>query len=64
MLLHNAYPVKPDSVIAVKSGSKTGMAAVDQIRTVDKRRLVKKVDSLPSKDGNELLKTLGELFTF
>ncbi|MCK5736117.1 MAG: type II toxin-antitoxin system PemK/MazF family toxin [Spirochaetaceae bacterium] len=44
-------------------GGKDGVAAIDQIRTVDKRRLVKKIGILPQHDGESLLKSLGELFS-
>lgn len=39
-----------------------GVAAVDQIRTVDKQRLIKKIGSLPGKTRLKLLKTLAEMF--
>ena len=53
-----AYPFR----VATKVGGKPGVAAVDQIRTVDKQRLVKKVASLPTKTRQTLLNALAELF--
>ena len=40
----------------------TGVAAIDQIRTVDKRRLVKRLGVLNRSTAQRLLTTLGELF--
>jgi mRNA-degrading endonuclease toxin of MazEF toxin-antitoxin module len=40
------------------------VAAVDQIRTVDKQRLVKKVGALSAKTKQILLNTLSELFAY
>ena len=52
-----AYPFR----VATKVGGKPG-AAVDQIRTVDKQRLVKKVASLSKTTREDLLNALAELF--
>lgn len=41
---------------------KKGQAVLDQIRTVDKKRLVKKLGTLNSKAQNSVLKILQELF--
>jgi mRNA interferase MazF len=41
---------------------KTGEIALDQVRTVDKVRLVKKLGSLDSKTAGAVLDALGELF--
>ncbi len=41
---------------------KTGEIALDQIRAVDKLRLVKRLGKLDSKTANAVLNTLGELF--
>ena len=55
-----SYPFRMNT----KAAGKSGVAAIDQIWTVDRRRLVKKVDTMPSKDGTRLLNSLGELFAF
>jgi mRNA interferase MazF len=52
------YPFR----VATKVAGKSGVAAVDQIRTVDKQRLVKKVGSLSKTTRQNLLTTLAELF--
>jgi mRNA interferase MazF len=41
---------------------KTGEIALDQIRAVDKSRLVKRLGKLDSETANAVLNTLGELF--
>ncbi len=41
---------------------KRGQVVLDQIRTVDKKRLVKKLGTINSKAQNSVLKTLQELF--
>ena len=48
--------------IAVKFQGKTGEIALDQIRAVDKSRLVKRLGKLDSETADALLDTLGELF--
>ena len=53
-----AYPFR----VTTKIKGKRGVAAVDQIRTVDKQRLVKKIMSLPQKTRLKLLNTLAEMF--
>ncbi len=53
-----AYPFR----IATKVKGKKGIAAIDQIRTVDKRRLVKRIGKLNIKTGQKLLETLCEMF--
>jgi mRNA interferase MazF len=52
------YPFR----VATKVAGKPGVAAVDQIRTVDKQRLVKKIATLPKTTRQNLLSTLVELF--
>lgn len=52
------YPFR----VATKLRGKDGVAAVDQIRTVDKQRLVKKVGILTGQTRQALLDTLAELF--
>ena len=54
-----AYPFR----VATKVAAKPGVAAIDQIRTVDKQRLVKKVASLSRETRQTLLNALAELFT-
>jgi mRNA interferase MazF len=54
-----SYPFR----VKTQVGGKDGVAAIDQIRTVDKRRLIKKIDVVPEKTGKRLLYSLGELFT-
>ena len=55
-----SYPFR----LKTRVSGKNGVAAIDQIRTVDKRRLVKKIDDLPKQSGLKLLNSLGELFSF
>lgn len=54
-----SYPFR----VPTKVGGKAGAAAVDQVRTVDKRRLVKKLGALAPSIRQELLITLANLFT-
>ena len=53
-----SYPFR----IATKVKGKTGVAAIDQIRTVDKRRLVTRVATIPTQTGKRILDALGEMF--
>lgn len=53
-----AYPFR----VATEVAGQPGVAAVDQIRTVDKQRLVRKVASLPAKTRRDVLNALAELF--
>ncbi len=48
--------------IPTRVQGKKGVAAIDQIRTVDKRRLVKKVGTIRGKTKAEVLSALAELF--
>jgi mRNA-degrading endonuclease toxin of MazEF toxin-antitoxin module len=48
--------------VKTQVGGKDGVAAIDQIRTVDKRRLIKKIDVVPEKTEKRLLESVGELF--
>ncbi len=52
------YPFR----VATKVAGKPGVAAVDQIRTVDKQRLVKKVGAVSGQTRQNLLNALAELF--
>ena len=53
-----SYPFR----IPTKVQGKTGVAAIDQIRTVDKRRLVKRIATLRSPTTEKLLESLREMF--
>ena len=54
-----SYPFR----IATRVQGKSGVAAVDQIRTVDKRRLVKRIGSLRDPTARRVLDALAEMFT-
>ena len=54
-----SYPFR----IATRVQGKSGVAAVDQIRTVDKRRLVKRIGSLRRRTARRVLDALAEMFT-
>lgn len=53
-----SYPFR----IETRLGGKSGVAAVDQLRTVDKQRLVKKVSKLQGGTAKKLMDALGEMF--
>ena len=53
------YPYRP----ATRVGGKPGVAALDQIRTVDKSRLTRRVGSLDAVTGAAVLEGLVELFS-
>lgn len=53
-----AYPFR----IVTKVQGKPGVAAIDQIRTVDKRRLVKKISTLHGSTAKRIMNGLGEMF--
>ena len=53
-----AYPFR----IATQVRGKKGVAAIDQVRTIDKRRLVKKVGVLRGKTAKRVLDALSEMF--
>ncbi len=53
-----AYPFR----IPTRVQGKKGVAAVDQLRTVDKRRLVKKISTLRGKTAQRILNALSEMF--
>ncbi len=53
-----SYPFR----IATQVQGKRGVAAVDQIRTVDKRRLVKQIGSLHNRTAQKVLAALAEMF--
>jgi len=54
-----AYPTR----IGIHFRGKTGQAALDQIRTVDKARLVKKLGGVPEATSDEVAGVLVEMFT-
>jgi mRNA interferase MazF len=54
-----AYPTR----VACKFQGKQGMVVLDQIRTVDKARLVNKVGRIDTKTQTEVLRVLGEIFS-
>ncbi len=53
------YPTR----ISCKVEGKQGQIVLDQIRTVDKIRLVKKIDSLNKATQNKVLNVLKEMFS-
>ena len=52
------YPTR----VACKFQSKQGQIVLDQIRTVDKARLVKKVGKIDTQTQTKVLTVLGEMF--
>ncbi len=54
------YPFR----IPTKVQGKPGVAAVDQVRTIDKRRLVKRIRTLRPTELNPILDTLVEMFSY
>lgn len=52
------YPTR----VAVKSSGKKGMIAIDQIRTIDKQRIVKVFESLSSTEIKKCKEVLKETF--
>jgi mRNA interferase MazF len=53
-----AYPTR----VKCKFQGKQGLIVLDQIRTVDKQRLVKKLGKITPTTQTEVLKILGEMF--
>lgn len=53
-----SYPFR----IPTKVQGTTGVAAVDQIRTLDKRRLIKKLSTMRKTTVEKILDALGEMF--
>ncbi|GAC1446271.1 MAG: type II toxin-antitoxin system PemK/MazF family toxin [Pyrinomonadaceae bacterium] len=53
-----AYPTR----VACKFQGKTGQIVLDQIRTVDKTRLVRKLGKINKQAQAEILQALGEMF--
>lgn len=54
-----AYPFR----VPTKVQGKPGVAAVDQVRTIDKRRLVQRIRTLKAGELHPILETLVEMFT-
>ena len=54
-----SYPFR----IATKVQGTKGVAAVDQVRTIDKQRLVKKIGRLPKPTAKKVLRALGEMIS-
>ena len=52
------YPTR----VACEFGGKTGQIVLDQMRTVDKRRLLKHLGTLDVAVQTQLLSTLAEMF--
>jgi len=53
-----AYPTR----VKCKFEGKTGQVVLDQLRTVDKRRLVKRLGQVDKKTKQETLEKLAEMF--
>ena len=53
-----AYPTR----VKCKFEGKTGQVVLDQLRTVDKRRLVKQLGRIEKKTQQEILEKLAEMF--
>ena len=56
----HAYPFRP----TCDFGGRTGRVALDQLRTVDRERLRKRLGTLSSGDLTSVFDTLGEMFEF
>lgn len=54
-----AYPFR----IATRVGGTPGVAAVDQVRTVDRRRLIKRITKMPQARFLRILDALVEMFS-
>jgi mRNA interferase MazF len=54
-----AYPTR----VPVRFQRKTGQVVLDQIRTVDKVRLVKRLGTINQAIANKVIAVLGEMFT-
>ena len=53
-----SYPFR----IATRVQGKSGVAAIDQVRTVDKRRLAKRISSVRGNTAKRILAALQEMF--
>lgn len=54
-----AYPTR----VGIRFGGKTGQAALDQIRTIDKQRLVRRLGEVAKATADEVAAVLVEMFT-
>lgn len=54
------YPTR----VAVRFEGKVGQIVFDQIRTVDKARLVRRLGGLPESTAREICRTLTEMFAY
>lgn len=52
------YPTRVDC----RFSGKSGQIALDQIRTIDRERAVKRLGSLDARTGRAVLRVLGEMF--
>lgn len=53
-----AYPTR----VAYRFGGKNGQVVLDQIRTLDQTRLIKRLGRLDAKTSAKVLEVLGEMF--
>ena len=53
-----AYPTR----VACRFQGKDGQIILDQIRTIDKRRMVRKISSIDETSKNEMISVLAEMF--
>jgi mRNA interferase MazF len=49
--------------VGIRFGGKTGQAALDQIRTIDKRRLVRRLGEVAKATADQVAAVLVEMFT-
>jgi mRNA interferase MazF len=54
----NVYPTR----VACEFEGKTGQVVLDQLRTVDKKRLVKRLEQIDQATQKQILTTLAEMF--
>ena len=54
-----AYPFR----VSTKVQGKAGVAAIDQVRTVDKQRLFKKIGTIKGQTAQKLMNALVDMFT-
>ena len=55
---------KIESRVAVSFQGKSGLIVLDQIRSIDKSRLIHKIGSVDSSTQNKVCETLQEMFVF
>jgi mRNA interferase MazF len=54
-----SYPTR----VGIRFGGKTGQAALDQIRTIDKQRLVRRLGDVAKATADQVAAVLVEMFT-